>query len=154
MKKMQKGFTLIELMIVVAIVGILAAVALPAYQDYISRSKVTEPVSLLDGLRTDINGYYTDKGQFPTLAALTGYAGPKAIDGKFTSTITSPSAGVFRAELKAEGSGLGPNIGGKFVYMSFYTVGGVLKHKCGGTVGGGSAGTSVPLKYLPTECRD
>lgn len=148
MKAMQKGFTLIELMIVVAIIGILAAVALPAYQDYISRSKVTEPVALLDGLRTDINGYYTEKGTFPTLQDLTGYAGPKAVNGKFTSNISTTSAGVFVAELKGTTT-LGPNIGAKKVQMSFYTVGGVLKHKCGATSANG-----VPLKYLPSECRD
>lgn len=147
MKKMQKGFTLIELMIVVAIVGILAAVALPAYQDYISRSKVTEPVSLLDGLRTDINGYYTDKGDLPTLAELTSYAGPKAIDGKFTSSIESGTTdGEFIATIK---SSAGNNIGGRQIRMSFFTVNGVIKHSCGK-----ATSNEVPQKYMPSECRD
>lgn len=150
MKAMQKGFTLIELMIVVAIVGILAAVALPAYQDYISRSKITEPVSLLDGLRTDINGYYTDKNSLPTLALLTNYAGAKAIDGKFTSTIADgPTPGTFVATVKTSA---GSNIGSRTIKMSFFTVGGVIKHTCGKT--GTTTGTPVPQKYMPTECRD
>lgn len=150
MKAMQKGFTLIELMIVVAIVGILAAVALPAYQDYISRSKITEPVSLLDGLRTDINGYYTDKGDLPTLQQLTNYAGPKAINGKFTSSITDETAGTggkFLATLKGSAGG---NIGHKTIQMSFFTIDGVIKHTCRATTGSGG----VPVKYMPSECRD
>jgi type IV pilus assembly protein PilA len=148
MKAMQKGFTLIELMIVVAIIGILAAVALPAYQDYISRSKVTEPVGLLDGLRTDMTGYYNENNRLPTLAQLTHYAGPKAISGKFTSTIATTSAGLFEAVIKGSA---GANIGSTRVAMSFFTVNGVLKHTCGSK----KASTKpVPIKYLPTECRD
>lgn len=147
MKAMQKGFTLIELMIVVAIIGILAAVALPAYQDYISRSKVTEPVGLLDGLKVDTNGFYNEKNSLPTLPQLTKYAGPKAISGKFTSTLTGSTAGIFVATMKTSA---GANIGGKTVQMSFYTVGGVLKQSCGA----GKTGTPVPVKYLPAECRD
>lgn len=149
MKKMQKGFTLIELMIVVAIVGILAAVALPAYQDYISRSKMTEPVSLLDGLRTDINGYYTDKNSLPLLKELTNYAGAKAINGKFTSIIEDATSGVggkYKATMKTSA---GSNLAGKTIEMSFFTVGGVIKHTCRTSASGG-----VPLKYMPSECRD
>ena len=149
MKAMQKGFTLIELMIVVAIVGILAAVALPAYQDYISRSKITEPVSLLDGLRTDINGYYTDKGSLPTLSELTNYAGAKAINGKFTSLIDDATAGTGGKFLATIKGSAGSNIGGRKIQMSFFTVNGVIKHTCGK-----AASDEVPQKYMPTECRD
>ncbi|MFL0796829.1 MAG: pilin [Cellvibrionaceae bacterium] len=148
MKKVQQGFTLIELMIVVAIIGILAAVALPAYQDYTSRTKVTEPVSLLSGLKIDVADYYTSKGTLPTLADLTGYAGPKVTEGKFTSAIESTADGVFMATTKDE---VGANISLKTVQISFYTdANGLLKHACGGR---GHA-NEIPEKYLPADCRD
>lgn len=145
MKTNQQGFTLIELMIVVAIIGILAAVAIPAYQDYTSRAKITEPVQLLSGLKTDISGYYTDKGAIPTLAQLTGWAGPKTLTGKFTSTIVG-TGGIFTATIK---TGTGANIQGRTIQFSFYTNSdGTLIHRCetGATNG-------VPLKYLPNECK-
>src|SRR6059036_1688293 len=65
MKRMQQGFTLIELMIVVAIVGILAAIALPAYQDYVVRSKMSESVAALAACKTSIQEYASTKGSFP-----------------------------------------------------------------------------------------
>lgn len=68
MKKLREGFTLIELMIVVAIIGILASVALPAYQDYLTRSQVSEAVSLLSGAKNPIAEWIYDKGALPTTA--------------------------------------------------------------------------------------
>ena len=65
MKRIQKGFTLIELMIVVAIVGILAAIALPAYQDYIVRSKMSEPIAAIAACKTSVAEYTATKGSLP-----------------------------------------------------------------------------------------
>ena len=66
MKHLQKGFTLIELMIVVAIIGILAAVAIPAYQDYTARAQVSEAAELLSGGKTPYAEWFSDKGIWPT----------------------------------------------------------------------------------------
>ena len=92
-KKAQQGFTLIELMIVVAIIGILAAIAIPAYQNYTIRAQVTEGLTLADSWKTAISEYYANQGAFPaTAAALTGMN--TATGGKYVNSITVTNGAI------------------------------------------------------------
>ena len=106
MKQLQKGFTLIELMIVVAIIGILAAVAIPAYQDYIGRAQMSEPITLMGGAKTPLAEYFGDKGIVPALTDVM-----TTTSGKYTASIalsaavgaTVPSAITLTATMPATG---------------------------------------------------
>lgn len=89
MNKVQQGFTLIELMIVVAIIGILAAVAIPSYQDYTARAQVSEGMSLTSAFKTTLAEYYADKGDFTTVA-IADLGGTTA--GKYVSGVTLANA--------------------------------------------------------------
>ncbi len=86
MKKMQKGFTLIELMIVVAIIGILAAIAIPAYQDYTTRAKITEAVNAMAPAKTSVAEFYVSQGSMPVNAAAAGFS--TDIGSKFVRSVT------------------------------------------------------------------
>jgi type IV pilus assembly protein PilA len=97
MKKIQQGFTLIELMIVVAIIGILAAVAIPAYQDYTARAQMAESVELLTGAKTPLSEFFADKGRWPMDSSLIDLVGNHCQNGatcKYTNTLTQSGGGA------------------------------------------------------------
>jgi type IV pilus assembly protein PilA len=144
MKKMQ-GFTLIELMIVVAIIAILAAIALPAYQDYVIRSQVSEGSVLADGAKTAVAEFYSNTGHAPAVNASAGLAASASIIGKFVDdvsvvggkiTATYSSGGTFRANSKINGQTL--------VFSPDFT-GGSTKWTC--------SSATISEKYLPVICR-
>lgn len=144
MKNVQKGFTLIELMIVVAIIAILAAIAIPAYQDYLIRSQVSEGAVLSDGAKTAMGEFYSNTGHFPKVNASAGLATNVSIVGKYVSQVDVATNGMIKATF-------GPNsnskINGKVLAFSAITNAGSISWSCT------NAATTVDKKYLPTACR-
>ncbi|ENV7269158.1 pilin, partial [Neisseria gonorrhoeae] len=102
MNTLQKGFTLIELMIVIAIVGILAAVALPAYQDYTARAQVSEAILLAEGQKSAVTEYYLNNGEWPANNTSAGVASASDIKGKYVQKVEVEN-GVVTATMKSDG---------------------------------------------------
>ncbi|EMR8278430.1 pilin, partial [Neisseria gonorrhoeae] len=102
MNTLQKGFTLIELMIVIAIVGILAAVALPAYQDYTARAQVSEAILLAEGQKSAVTEYYLNHGKWPKNNTSAGVANPTEIKGKYVKEVEVKN-GVVTAQMASTG---------------------------------------------------
>ena len=143
MNSMQKGFTLIELMIVIAIVGILAAVALPAYQDYTVRAKVSEAVAKSAEIKTAISEYYSARNEIP--ASITA-AGTTIVQTNVIEGATLDATGLLTMTVKDVGGDTATN--NQFVLSLTSSSGGVLQWRC-------MSGGSNPIKanYLPASCR-
>jgi len=146
MKNIQQGFTLIELMIVVAIIGILAAVAIPSYQDYTARAQVSEAMSLTSGIKTSIAEWYADKGGFP--------ADPASVSatttGKYVGSITfSTSGSYFFIDATMASSGVNADIQGKTFRLETTDAN---QWKCGSQVDN-APGSALADQYLPGACK-
>jgi len=164
MKAVQKGFTLIELMIVIAIIGILAAIAIPAYQNYTIRSQVTEGLSLADGWKTSISEFYAQNGTMPsswtTAGSATSIVAAGTSTGKYVSSITIATGGQIviayggtQANTKLPTTatlGLTP---GTDANSDVVWVCGTATTPTGVTLVGGATGaTTVSAQYLPSSC--
>ncbi|EMT6328205.1 pilin, partial [Neisseria gonorrhoeae] len=128
MNTLQKGFTLIELMIVIAIVGILAAVALPAYQDYTARAQVSEAILLAEGQKSAVTGYYLNNGEWPEDNTSAGVASASDIKGKYVQKV-EVNNGVVTAEMNS--SNVNKEIKGKRLSLWGRREAGSVKWFCG-----------------------
>jgi type IV pilus assembly protein PilA len=141
-RTLQKGFTLIELMIVVAIIGILAAVALPAYQDYTARAQVSEAFTMTSGTKTTISEFGQTKGIYPGTSDIASLA----VGGKFSDAVVTVDTGVITITMKSAGIAAA-NVAGKTVVLTppaLNTNPTSFQFAC--------TSTTMLQKYLPKTC--
>ncbi|HEZ5655246.1 TPA: pilin [Neisseria meningitidis] len=166
MNTLQKGFTLIELMIVIAIVGILAAVALPAYQDYTARAQVSEAILLAEGQKSAVTEYYLNHGEWPANNSSAGVATSANIKGKYVQSVTVAN-GVITAQMAS--SNVNNEIKGKKLSLWAKRQDGSVKWFCGQpvqrananganndevTAANDNSNNGINTKHLPSTCRD
>jgi type IV pilus assembly protein PilA len=144
LQKVQQGFTLIELMIVVAIIGILAAIAIPAYQDYIARAQISEAIELATGLKTPMEELYGSTGVVDLSPRITD--GTIRSAGKYVSTITQPTVTEPVFEVTMRDVGTSAKIASKVLEFTYNTTSGIWS--CG-------TGTDLPAgsPFLPSSCK-
>ena len=140
MKKVQQGFTLIELMIVVAIIGILAAVAIPAYQDYTIRARVTEGIGMAAAAKTAVSEYRLSRTNWPTNNSTAGLA--TTISSPYVASLTVSTAGAIVVTYSTLGNTAANS---KTIIFAPTFTNGTVSWTC-------TAGT-MPGKYRPANCR-
>jgi len=137
----QQGFTLIELMIVIAIIGILAAIAIPAYQDYTIRAQASEGLNLAGAAKAAVTEYYQDRGVFPTDNATAGLPAAATILGKYTASVSVGAGGAITV---TPGVDANPNLTGVLTLVPVDR---------GGSIEWGCNTSTIQDKHLPAACR-
>jgi len=140
--KKQQGFTLIELMIVVAIIGILAAIAIPAYQDYTIRAQVSEGLNLSGAAKAAVSEYTMDVGTFPTDNLIAGLSTAASISGKYVTSVTNASGVITVKYGNSAHTTLAAATG---LLLSATTNAGSIEWIC--------KGSGIANKHLPAACR-
>ena len=149
MKKLNSGFTLIELMIVVAIIGILAAVAIPQYQNYVARAQVSEALSLASGAKVAVAEYFNTNGTFPADNSTAGLTEPTDFKGNWVESVTvSVVGGNALITALFSSTDAHSKLQGGEVTLTAVDHGGSIAFACTST-----GGTDITA-YLPSSCRD